>query len=128
MELFDTLCIPIFHESVVTVDLQLIGFAIVVLLNLISSVVNIFALFMINILYNDRRRILLLFNFMNVVIEFFVFLHVPVIKEIELIVYHNSKSFRMGSLSNNRIQCGKELVIAVRGNANENLPITRNRM
>ena len=58
VELFDTFSIPILHESVVTVDLQLIGFAVVVLLNLISSVVNIFAVLMRNVLYNDRRRIL----------------------------------------------------------------------
>ena len=101
MELFNTFSIPIFHESVVTVDLHLIGFVVVVSLNLISSVVNIFAVFMRNILYDDRRPILLFIDLLNIVIELFALLPIPVIKEIELIVYHNSKSLWMSSFRNN---------------------------
>ena len=101
MEFFDTSSIPILYESVVTVDLQLIGFTIVVSLNLISSVVNMFAVFMINFLYDDRRRILKFSNKLNVVIEVLFVLLLPVSKRIELIVYNNSKTFRKGSFRNN---------------------------
>ena len=84
----------------VAIELQLISFALVVLLNSMSSVVNILAVFEISIFKSDRRWVFLTTNFLNIVIEFSVALVLNFIHKVKLIEHHNSKSFRMLSLRN----------------------------
>ena len=129
MEHFDTFGIPVLNKSMMTVELKLVSFSIVMTLNLISSVVNIFSVFIEYILYQNRWWVLLFLNLFNIIIELLVQRPVPfIIPKINLIEYHHSKSFRVSSFRDERLQGGKELVVAVRGNAHENLPIVRNGM
>ena len=68
LELLDTFRIPVFRESVVTIYLQLVSFVLVITLNHLSDVVDIQGIFNINSFYDDRGRIWLLQNFINVLI------------------------------------------------------------
>ena len=86
VEHFDQLCIPVFHKYVVTVNLQLISFTVVMLLNLITSVISILWFLVPNILHNDRRWAGLFQYFLNILIQFLVLLPFILVPQIKLII------------------------------------------
>ena len=63
----------------VAIELQLISFALVVLLNSMSSVVNILAVLVRHILYSDRRWVFPAINLFNIIIECLALLPIPMI-------------------------------------------------
>ena len=128
MEHFDQLCIPAFHKSVVTVELHLISFSVVVLLNPVTSVVKDLCILMPNSFRNDGRWAGLSWHFLNILIEFLVLLPVILVPETKLIINDYSQSLGISGLWNERFQCGNEFTIAVWGNANKDFPIFGNRM
>ena len=100
VEHFDRLCIPVFRESVVTVELHLKSFTVVMLLNLITSVISILWVLMPNILHNDGRWAGLLGHFLNILIEFLVLLPVILVPETILIINDYSQSLRISGFWN----------------------------
>ena len=71
VEHLNTLGIPVFHESVMTIELHLISLTVIVSLIHNSSVVNFSGLPMPSILNQDRRSVRSFFQFLNVIFEFF---------------------------------------------------------
>ena len=96
----DTLGVPIFHKTMVTVKLHLVSLSFVVPLIHISSMVNILGLLIPNIFHEDRGWVRSLFHFVNILNEVFIKLHVPFVPKVLLIIDNYAKSLGVSSLSN----------------------------
>ena len=82
MEHLDTLGIPVFHKNVMSIDLHLISFAIVVSLIHDSGVIDIFAISGPSIFNMYRRWVRPFINFSNIIIKLIFQLLVLVVPEI----------------------------------------------
>ena len=80
VEHFDTLCIPVFNETMVAIQLHLIFLAVVVSLKFISSKVNILGVLIPNILHEDGRCVWFQISLFNKIIETFILLPVPLVQ------------------------------------------------
>ena len=112
----------------VTIDLHLISFIIVMMLTQIAGFVNILGVFNINSFHKKRGWVRLLLHFFNELIEVCINLRVILSPEVYLNINYYAESLRISSLLNHRSQCGTQLNIAVWGYSNKYLPIVRNRV
>ena len=105
MELFDQFDVPIFLAAMVTIELELICFIIIVLLEFNSGIVAIFSLFMWYFLIDDRRSILFLWDLIDVLLDLRGMLQIPVLSEVVLIVDSYAESLWVFGLRDKWIEC-----------------------
>ena len=79
------------------VNLHLVGFTIVVTLDHLPGMVNIFCVFMPNVLQKNSWRIWLLCHFFNVILKVSHQVLIPLLPDVELVVGNYSQSFGMSS-------------------------------
>ena len=81
----------------VSIELELISFVVVVLLDHISCVVNILGVLMPYVFHDNRRRVWHLFSFDNISVKVSIFHLVPPVQDIVLVVNNYTKALRMSS-------------------------------
>ena len=86
MKLFDHANVPVCLETVVTVDLHLICFTVIVALDHLSSMVYILSILMPYSFYEDLRCVWLLGHFLDVFFETLIMLPIPFSLNIILVV------------------------------------------
>ena len=97
----------------VTIELQLISFAVVVKLIHKTGEVNIFSFHMPYIFQKYRRRIWLLCHFLDILLKVFLNPLIPFIPEIKLVLDNYAESFRVSGLVNEGLNCLLELAVTV---------------
>ena len=102
MEHLNTFSIPVFYKSMMTIELHLISFTVVVSLVQNSGAVNILGVPNLYILDKKRGWVWSFFNFFYVIKEFFILLSVPLMPVVLLIEGNYAKSFRIFCLFYNR--------------------------
>ena len=81
-----------------TVNLQLVGLAIVVTLDHLSSMVNIFSVLMPYVFQENRRSFWILCNFLKILFEVIHKISIPLVLEVELVIDNYSESLRIFGL------------------------------
>ena len=79
------------------VNLHLVGLTIVVTLDHLPGMVNIFCVFMPNVLHKNSWRIWLLCHFFKISLKFSHQVLIPLLPDVELVVDNYSESFGMFS-------------------------------
>ena len=85
MKLVDYAYIPVFLETVVTIDLHLIGFTVIVALDHLSSMVYILGVLMPYSFYKNLRCVWQHSHLLDVVFEILVKLQIPLSLDIKLV-------------------------------------------
>ena len=112
----------------VTIELQLISFAVVVTLIHKAGDVNITSFLMPYIFQKYRWRVFLLSHFINILLEVFLKPLVLFIPKVILVVDNYAKPIRVSGLLNEGLNCFFELAVTVGGQADKYTPIVGNRM
>ena len=105
------------------VNLHLVGLTIVVTLNHLPGMINIFSVLMPNVLHKNSWRIWPLRHFFKISWKFNHQVLIPLLPDVKLVVDNYSESFGMLSPIYNWLDRLEKLQITIWGDANENLPV-----
>ena len=112
----------------VTVELQLVGLAVIVLLDHVSGVINIFGVLVPHVLQDNSWRVMCLRHFGKIPIQVGIQLLVPLVPDVVLVVSDYAKSPGVSGFIYQRSYGLNELKISVGGDTDEYTPVFGDRV